>query len=76
MLGNSIFFRTTLLGKKTTKGEPSEFFLKIYVDWEHTSVTIGSFCIVEIFRHILFPGFQPTDEALPSVWNDSAAGLL
>lgn len=32
MLGNSIFFRTTLLGKKTTKGEPSEFFLKIYVD--------------------------------------------
>lgn len=31
MLGNSIF-RTMLLGKKTTKGEPSEFFLKIYVD--------------------------------------------
>lgn len=66
MLGNSIFFRTTLLGKKTTKGEPSEFFLKIYVDWENTSVTIRSFCIAEIFRHILFPGFQPTDEALPS----------
>lgn len=53
---------------KEKDSETSKFLLKIYHDEENTSLTIKRlFHGTEIFRHILFPGFQPADEVLPFV---------